>query len=335
MKKMAALLMVLVLSLALVAGATAETNGGMKLGLQVDTTIAKSKDAEADANGLAQVDTVAVAVLVDAEGKIADLDIDAVQAKMPFTAQGTLAPEFPATVPTKQEMGKDYGMSTVSKVGEWDQQIAALSAYLIGKTVEEVKNVAVDESTAPTDTELTAGCTMKIGGYLSAVAAAMENAVDCAAAATDKVGIGCSTATSKSKDAADGKDGQCMAYSFFSALTTDANGMITACRIDSTQGTVKFDATGKITSDLAARTATKQELGEAYGMRSASGIGKEWFEQANAFAAYVIGKTAAEVEGIAVDESTKPTDTELAASVTVSVGGLQGAVVNAAAHAAK
>jgi hypothetical protein len=39
-------------------------------------------------------------------------------------------------------------------------------------------------------------------------------------------------------------------------------------------------------------------LGDGYGMRSASKIGKEWNEQANAFAAYVIGKTVDEVKAL-------------------------------------
>lgn len=327
MKKLMALL--LTLSLALVAmSATAESASGLKLGLYVNTTASSSKDA-GDADGLAQVNTTAVAVLVDAEGKIVDVDIDSVQTAMPFTATGTLGAEFPADAATKRELGDNYGMSKVSQIGEWDAQIAALCAYLVGKTADEVKNVAMDETTKPTDEELTAGCTMSIGGFISTVVSAMEAATDCDAKATDKVGLSIVTNTSHSKDAADGKDGQCQAYSFFAAVTAGEDGVITACKIDSTQGTVTFDATGKITSDLTARTATKQELGDGYGMRAASGIGKEWFEQADAFAAYVIGKTAADVEGIALDESTKPTDAELAASVTVSAGSLQSAVLKA------
>ena len=46
-------------------------------------------------------------------------------------------------------------------------------------------------------------------------------------------------------------------------------------------------------------------------------------EQAQALADYVVGKTADEVLGIAVDEATKPAEADLASSVTISIGGFQ------------
>ena len=58
-------------------------------------------------------------------------------------------------------------------------------------------------------------------------------------------------------------------------------------------------------------------------MGAVSSIGKEWNEQAAAFAAYVTGKTLDEVAGIAVDEATKPAEADLASSVTISIGGFQ------------
>ena len=63
--------------------------------------------------------------------------------------------------------------------------------------------------------------------------------------------------------------------------------------------------------------------GADYGMGAVSSIGKEWNEQAAAFAAYVTGKTLDEVAGIAVDEATKPAEADLASSVTISIGGFQ------------
>lgn len=68
-------------------------------------------------------------------------------------------------------------------------------------------------------------------------------------------------------------------------------------------------------------------------MKAASGIGKEWNEQADALAAYMVGKDAAAIEGIAMDESTKTTDTELSASVTVSIGSMQAATLSALSFA--
>ena len=55
-------------------------------------------------------------------------------------------------------------------------------------------------------------------------------------------------------------------------------------------------------------------------MTPASPIGKEWNEQADAFAAYVVGKTAAEVEAIGVvGEHSAPDVADLAASCTMNV----------------
>ena len=54
-------------------------------------------------------------------------------------------------------------------------------------------------------------------------------------------------------------------------------------------------------------------------MRKASGIGKEWNEQAAAFAEYVKGKTVSEVKGIAMNEEGAPSATELSSSVTIHV----------------
>ena len=138
------------------------------------------------------------------------------------------------------------------------------------------------------------------------------------AKAGDKLGLGVATSISKSKDAAEGADGQAQAYSFYTAVTTGADGKITSCIIDSSQGTVKFDGTGKITSDITAETKSKNVLGFDYGMLKNSKIGKEWHEQAAAFANFVVGKTVEEVKGIAVTEG-KASDADLAASVSVTI----------------
>ena len=55
-------------------------------------------------------------------------------------------------------------------------------------------------------------------------------------------------------------------------------------------------------------------------MAKASSIGMEWNEQAAAFAAYALGKTAAEVKGIALTDDGRAADADLSSSVTVHVG---------------
>lgn len=331
-RKFLALLLTLVLSLSFAAvSATAQQNAGLRFGMNIDATLSNSKDA-ADTDGLAQVDAEAIAVLVDADGRIVDLAIDSVQPKMPFTAAGKLGANFPVAPKTKLELGTEYGMSAVSKIGDWDRQIEAFRAYVIGKTAEEVQGIALDASTRPTGADLTAGCTMAVGPYVQGIVAAIQKATPTQAAATDKVGLGIITATDPSKDAQDGSDGLCQANSTFIAVTVNADGAVSDCRIDETQGKVAFNATGKITSDVSARVATVQELGAAYGMKAASPIGKEWNEQADAFAAYVTGKTSTQIDAIALDASTKPTDADLTASVTISAGALKNALLKAVSN---
>ena len=68
-------------------------------------------------------------------------------------------------------------------------------------------------------------------------------------------------------------------------------------------------------------------------MKKASKIGKEWYEQANAFAEYVVGKTAEEVKGIALDETGHAAEEDLKASVTVTITDFQSMIEKAKANA--
>ena len=114
------------------------------------------------------------------------------------------------------------------------------------------------------------------------------------------------------------------------AVTVDDNGVIQSCVIDSIPATVEFDTTGAIVTDLTAPVSTKNELGENYGMVAWAGAIAEWNEQAASFAQYITGKTAADVAGIAITDTTKPADgSDLASSVTIAIGGFQALIAKA------
>ena len=305
---------------------------GYRMGMAVVSSMAKSKEA-GEKDGSAQVDSVAAAIVLDEDGVIVDCVIDTVQTIMAFDAEGKLVTPLDTEFDSKKVLKDEYGMKPASSIGkEWYEQMAVFEEYVIGKTVDEVTGIVVDEKTVPTDEDLLAGVTIKIGDYIEAISQAAEDAKVIGTQPGDKLGLGIVGKMSKSKDAEEGKEGQGQAYSTYVAVTTDADGKITACIIDSTQGTVKFDAEGKITSDLTVGVKTKRQLGDDYGMKPASGIGKEWFEQAAALEEYVIGKTAAEVSGIAVAEGV-PTDADLAASVTIGIGDYQAGIEKAVASA--
>jgi len=287
--------------------------------IAVITSIAKSADATADADGLAQVDSTVVAVTVDKNGKITACKIDAAQTKINFSVEGKVTTPLDTAFKSKQEMGTEYGMGSASGIKkEWNEQASAFADYVVGKTVAEVKGIAVSAEGVPTDAELTASVTIHIGDFVAGIEKAVNNAKDVGAKTGDKLGLGVMTTIDKSADAG-AEDGVAQAYSKYAATTYGADGKIKSCVIDSSQTEVTFSAEGKLTADLAAVPQTKNELGDAYGMKKASGIGKEWFQQAEALAGYVVGKTFAEVKGIAVDAEGVATDSELAGSVTISI----------------
>jgi predicted small lipoprotein YifL len=306
------------------------TTGKVKTGLAIITSIASSKDA-GEADGLAQADSLIAAVIVDSNGKIVDCAIDAAQTKVNFNAYGQLVTDLGTEFKTKNELGADYGMKKVSGIGkEWYEQAEGFAAYVIGKTAAEVRGIAVDEEGRAGGSDLKATITVHIGDFIEVVAKAAENAQDLGAAATDKVSLGTVTNIANSKHAGD-SEGLAQIYSTYTAVTRDSAGKITSCIIDASQSNINFDAKGKISTDISAPVASKNELGDSYGMKKASSIGKEWYEQAAAFAKYVTGKTASEVAGISVDEEGLAADTDLKASVTIHVGDFKSVLAKALA----
>ena len=76
---------------------------------------------------------------------------------------------------------------------------------------------------------------------------------------------------------------------------------------------------------------SKQELKEGYNMKGASPIGKEWFEQAGAFEAYAVGKTAAELAALPAGGHTTEPAADLAATCTMDIAAFTDAISRAAA----
>lgn len=333
MKKIVALLMVATMVIGMTTGCgKAGAGEAAKTGLAVVTSLAKSKDATAEGDGVAEVNSTVVAVLVAKDGKILDCKIDVAQTKMKFSVEGKLTTDVATVFKSKQELGSEYNMKGNSGIGkEWNEQADAFAAYVTGKTLDEVKGIALNEEAKPTDADLAASVTVHVNEFVSAIEKAVTGAADLGAVKGDKLGLGIYTDMAKSKDATAEADGLAQAYSYYTATTFNKDGKITSSVIDASQGNVNFSATGAITSDLTVAPQTKQELKEAYDMKKASGIGKEWYEQANAYAAYVKGKTVEEVKGMALTEG-KPADADLAASVTVHVNGFVSIIEKAFAN---
>ena len=124
--------------------------------------------------------------------------------------------------------------------------------------------------------------------------------------------VGSSPATSET-------EGSASVTSNIAALTMDGN-VITSCIIDSVQSKSGFDTTGILTGENKDKILSKAQLGEDYGLKAYSAIGKEWNEQTEAFCEYVTGKTVEEVKSIALTETTAPAEADLSASVSIAVG---------------
>ena len=301
--------------------------GALKTGLAVVASVAKSENAK-----VADYDVTLVAVLVDDDGVIRDCIIDSIGAKVEFDATGTVTSDVNAAVKTKNELGDDYGMvAWGGAIAEWYKQADALAQFAIGKTVAELKNGAIDETgKAPAGSDLASSATIYLGGYVSAIEVAVNNAKHLGAQGGDELRLAAMPSLKSSVSATAEKAGTAQLDCDVTALTVK-DGVITSCYIDSAQAKVSFGTDGVITTDLTAPVQTKNELGEKYGMVAWGGAIAEWNVQAASFASYVTGKTAAQVAGIAVNEGTKPTDADLAASVTIAIGGFQALIAKALA----
>lgn len=117
------------------------------------------------ADGKVSVDTYMCAVTLDENGKITGVDFDVVQA----SAAADTDAAFEAQ--SKRELGDNYGMKAISPIGkEYFEQMDALEAWCIGKTVEEVIAGSAD------DADLKAGCTVGIANQLIVLQEAAANA---------------------------------------------------------------------------------------------------------------------------------------------------------------
>ena len=147
-----------------------------------------------------------------------------------------------------------------------------------------------------------------------------------------KLGMGVVVNTASSKT------GTAQVDATVATVVLGADGKIVACRIDVAQNKMNV-ADGQVELDKTFKT--KMELGDDYGMASSpyspdnngDGIVKEWYEQALAFEAYVVGKTVAEVEAMTTKEvnghQISADDALLSAGCTIQIVDFRDAVVKA------
>lgn len=332
MKKVVSMILTPVFTVALLAGCAgkdkaAGSNGAgiVKLGLGQSTSIKSSKDADgAEVTALGQVDTVMAAVGLDKDGKVVSITIDTAQTKVQFNKDLSLKTDVKAELKTKVELGDAYGMKKASKLGkEWYEQAAALEKWMVGKTIDEIKNMKTTkngEKVVTDDAELKSSVSVGIEDYIAVVEEAVKNAVEVKGGAV-KVGLGHEISAAKSAGITAEKTPVAQVDTVMMAAAFDKDGKVAGAVLDTAQTKVEFDNSGKVTSDKSAENKTKVELGDGYGMKKASKIGKEWYEQAKALTTWMSGKTVSEITGMKTAKNGEKVVTDEAElKSTVSVG---------------
>ena len=300
--------------------ASTTQTGGWKTGLGILTEAS-------DEARTGTIHTIAAAVLLDGDGKLADVMLDELEVEV--TADGKGVVTMPTDYRTKRQKGKDYPLAEVSGLKKgWAEQADAFGSWLEGKTPDEVKKLKTDADGKPTEADLLSGCTIAVDRYRDAVVRACENAQVLGAARGDTVKLGVEVAEMPQGLAGtDDKDAQVQAKITLAVVTMDENARVTSAIGDMTEPELSVSADGTVSAPREP-VYTKNELGDRYGMRSASALGKEWYEHSAGWCGYLKGKNAVEIGKLSADG----TDADLKALCTISVTDLQKAALKAMAE---
>lgn len=267
--------------------------------------------------------TTVAAVLLDAEGKLADVMLDELELSVSADRSGTVT--MPSDLRTKRQMGTDYPLAAVSSIQKgWAEQADALADHLTGKTVEEVKKLGTDKDGKATDVDLLSGCTIAVEPYCEAIVRACENASVLGAANGDRVRLGIEAVTAGADlTASEGKAVKAQVDVTFAAVTMNRDDRVTSAIVDMTEPAMNVSGDGTVTAP--GQVYTKLEQGDDYGMRKASGLGKEWYEHSDGYCSYLRGKDLLEVAKIPTDGS----DVDLLSLCTIDTEDLHKAVLKA------
>lgn len=330
MKKIISVILsvLMLLSVVSLVGCGAKSEN-VKFGLGVHSYLSEVKNAEKAKEGSGTATTTAAAVLLDKNGKIVDCKIDTLDATLSFKNDGTFVKS--GEFKTKYEMGEAYGMKQYGGAAkEWFEQVDAFIASVKGKNITEVKAMMTEDKKGNEEI-VKAGCTITISDFVVALEKAVNNAADSTATAEDTAKLGIvATQSSDSKDAKKMEKGANKISVTVAALAVDSKGTVTAASTDSVDASVEFDVKGTATT-VSDPFTTKKALGDKYGMKSASPIKKEWFEQANAFASKVVGKTADTMASL-IDEKGYGVEEVQTAGCTMNVYDMQAAAAKAIAN---
>lgn len=307
-------------SLMFVVGCSDKKEDGattLKFGSGVYVSAPATTDATADKDGTGKVDVTVAAVTVDADGKIVACDLDTASNTVSFTKDGKAVAN--TGFKTKYEQGKDYNMVAYGGAKkEWYEQADAFEAFIAGKTLDEVKALIV-ENVKGNDDVVAAGCTIMIHEFVAAIEKAYNAAKASDVTAEDTLKVTAYTEQTCTDATAD-KDGSNKVATTVFAAAIDADGKVVAAASDCVEVTFTFTTKGASTLDTSKAVASKKEAGDNYGMVAYGGAKKEWYQQAAAFDAACVGKTAAEISGLLANDGKGVADVQ-SAGCTIYVTG--------------
>lgn len=267
----------------------------------------------------ANVKVTVAALVLDGDGKIADCAVD----ELTFTV--ALAGGLPQAVEnflSKLEMGDEY-LPNASDTGTsdaatrpWHEQVEAFCDYAEGKTPAQMSGLATTDGKSG---EIK-GCDLIITDFIQAVSLAAGEAK------AQKVGAGDDLELALTATKAEGATDEKPQYDVeMAAVTVGEGDRITGCITDTLQA--KLTVAEGVFSTLSGGIQTKRQMGNGYGMKAASAIDREWYEQANAFDTFAVGKTAEELAGTKLNSEGK---TDAITGCTVAVTGMLKNAVKAA-----
>ena len=313
MKRIVSLSLVFILALFVLVGCGNKDKGNtektytLATGVAVTDTLASSKVAE----------TVA-SIVTDADGKIVLCRLDCVE-YVAYDKDGNVVTAAPVS---KVALGEDYDAGNFMAKGDWYKQAEAVEAAAVGKTQAEVAALA-NETGYAADTELAASCSINIKDLLKAIDNAFksEHKVSFKSAATAfTAGLSVTGSVSVNENEETAKTSIKHSATFATAVLAD--GKVVAAILDTAEPEL-VGVTADGTESLSYK-GSKREQGDAYDSYSPMPAGR-WYEQADAYAAAAVGKSAADIATLA---------SEGVAGCTVYAGGYK-AGIEAAVKAAR
>ena len=327
MKKSLVLILCLVLAVsAIFVGCGTEEQGNnptqapattLKFGMGVYSSTPAVTDATIDKEGTGKLDVTVAAVTVDANGKIVACALDTASNTVKFTAEGKAVAN--SEFKTKYELGDNYNMVAYGQAAqEWYKQADAFEALVAGKTLTEVKAL-LGEANKGTQDVVNAGCTIMVHEFIGAIEKAYNAAKDSNVTAENTLKVTMATEQTCT-DATDEKDGSNKVSTTVFAAALDKDGKVVAAASDCVELAFSFTKAGASTLDTTKAVVSKKEAGTNYGMVAYGNAQKEWFEQAAAFDAACVGKTATEIAALMGADGKGVADLQ-AAGCTIYVSG--------------